>query len=73
MPLNPTIATSKSEPPVRGIIAMCINGVPAYGPQEAGSSNAVEPPAGSFIQDAQFWYGHAGKFYRLYIYIYIYI
>ncbi len=62
MPLNPVIAGSKSEPPTRGIIAMTLHGVPAYGAQEAGSSNAVEPPAGSMIQDAQFWYGHAGKF-----------
>ena len=61
MPLNPTIASSKSEPPSRGIIAMAINGVPTYGAQEGGSTNAVEPDPGSQIQDAQFWYGHAGK------------
>ena len=61
MPLNPTIAASKTEPPTRGIIAMTLHGVPAYGPQEAGSSNAVEPEANSAITDAQFWYGHAGK------------
>jgi hypothetical protein len=59
MPLNPVIAGSKSEPPARGIIAMTLHGVPAYGAQEAESTNAVEPPDGSMIQDAQFWYGHA--------------
>jgi len=61
MPLNPSIAGSKSEPPARGIIAMAVTGVPAYGPQEGGSTNAVEPEAGASITDAQFWYGHAGK------------
>ena len=61
MPLDPTIAGSNSELPTRGIIAMAVNGVPAYGPQEASSTNAVEPDPGSQIQDAQFWYGHAGK------------
>lgn len=43
---------------MRGAIAMSLNGVPAYGPQEGGGSNAVEPGNG-FIQDAQFWCGHA--------------
>ena len=62
MPLNPTIASSKSEPPSRGIIAMAINGVPTYGAQEGGSTNAVEPSPGAQITDAQFWYGHAGKY-----------
>eukprot|EP00588_Corethron_pennatum_P013768 CAMPEP_0194271594 /NCGR_PEP_ID=MMETSP0169-20130528/5336_1 /TAXON_ID=218684 /ORGANISM="Corethron pennatum, Strain L29A3" /LENGTH=1088 /DNA_ID=CAMNT_0039013977 /DNA_START=145 /DNA_END=3411 /DNA_ORIENTATION=- len=45
------------EIPIRGIIAMSTNGVPAYGPQEVGSDNAVDPTGQ--IQDAQFWYGHA--------------
>ena len=40
---------------------MAINGVPTYGAQEGGSTNAVEPSAGERIQDAQFWYGHAGE------------
>ena len=59
MPLNPIVASSKSEIPIRGIIAMAVNGVPAYGPQEGGGSNAVEPDPNAFLQDAQFWYGHA--------------
>lgn len=62
MPLNPTVANSATEPPPRSIIAMAINGVPAYGPQEGGSTNAVEPSGGSSITDAQYWYGHAGMF-----------
>ncbi len=62
MPLNPTVANSATEPPPRSIIAMSINGVPAYGPQEGGNTNAVEPPGGSQITDAQYWYGHAGMF-----------
>ena len=40
---------------------MAINGVPTYGAQEGGSTNAVEPSPGAQITDAQFWYGHAGK------------
>ena len=28
MPLNPTVAASRTEIPVRGIIAMAVNGVP---------------------------------------------
>jgi len=47
------------EIPIRGLIAMSMNGVPAYGPQEVGSDNAVDPTGQ--IKDAQFWYGHATK------------
>ena len=53
MPLHPEKEPTITEIPIRGIIGMSINGVPAYGPQEGGSSNAVEPGAGSFITDAQ--------------------
>ena len=58
MPLNPTVASSKTEVPVRGMIAMATNGVPAYGPQESDNNNAVEGNAG--VQGARFWYGHTG-------------
>ena len=61
MPLNPVDAGVKTEIPSRGIIAMALNGVPGYGLQKAGSSNAVEPDANGRIQDAKFWYGHAGE------------
>ena len=61
IPLNPTVSTNKIEIPARGIVAMAINGVPAYGPMEASSTNAVEPDANSWIQDAQYWYGHAAR------------
>ena len=61
MPLNPVVASAKTEVPVRGIIAMAINGVPAFGAQEVENSNAVEPEAGASVTDAQFWYGHASK------------
>mmetsp|Transcript_25994 Transcript_25994/g.32052 ORF Transcript_25994/g.32052 Transcript_25994/m.32052 type:complete len:220 (+) Transcript_25994:242-901(+) len=61
MPLNPIVAASKTEIPTRGIIAMSTNGVPAYNALEGGSTNAVEPDASSFIQDAKFWYGHADR------------
>ena len=57
MPLNPTVATSRTEVPIRGMIAMAINGVPAFGPQEADSNNAVN---GNGVPGARFWYGHAG-------------
>lgn len=53
MPLNPTVAASHAELPIRGIVAMAVNGVPAYGPQEGGSTNAVEPEDGASITDAQ--------------------
>ena len=36
---------------------MAINGVPAFGPQEADSNNAVN---GNGVPGARFWYGHAG-------------
>ena len=55
------MASAKTEVPVRGIIAMAINGVPAFGAQEVENSNAVEPEAGASVTDAQFWYGHASK------------
>ncbi len=57
MPLNPEVASERTEVPIRGMIAMALNGVPAFGPQEANSNNAVEPNDGD-IQGAQFWYGH---------------
>jgi hypothetical protein len=61
MPLNPVVASAKTEVPVRAIIAMAINGVPAFGAQELEDTNAVEPGASSSVTDAQFWYGHASK------------
>jgi len=61
LPLNPERVSSPSELPVRGIIAMSTNGVPAYGPQEGGSTNAVEPSEGTSIVDAQYWYGHPDR------------
>jgi len=48
--------TDNTEIPIRGMIAMALNGVPAYGPQESDGLSAVEP-TGS-VQDAQYWYGH---------------
>ena len=59
IPLNPVLGDRK-EVPIRGMLAMALNGVPAYGPQEADGANAVEVMAGMGVQDAQFWYGHAG-------------
>ena len=53
MPLHPEKKSTITEIPIRGIIGISINGVPAYGPQEGGSSNAVEPGTDSFITDAQ--------------------
>jgi len=49
----------KTEVPMRGMIAVALNGVPAYGPQEADSNNAVEGTMG--VPGARYWYGHAGK------------
>ena len=42
--------------PIRGMVAMAINGVPTFGPQEVEGDNAVE---GESVPDAKFWYGHA--------------
>ena len=58
MPLYPEKANSNTEVPIRGMIAMALNGVPAYGPQESDDNNAVEGMAG--VQGARFWYGHTG-------------
>ena len=58
IPLNPSVANQKTEVPMRGMIAMALNGVPAYGPQEADSNNAVEGNMG--VPGARYWYGHAG-------------
>ncbi len=59
MPLNPVKTTTAMEPAALGIVAMSLNGVPAYGAQEGGGTNAAEPAAGAQITDAQYWYGHA--------------
>ena len=65
IPLNPTppnptdTAADKKEVPIRGMVAMALNGVPAYGPQESDSLNAVEAVDSSKF-DAGFWYGHPG-------------
>lgn len=58
VPLNPSVANERTEIPIRGMIAMAMNGVPAYGPQENDNNNAVEGTMG--VQGARFWYGHAG-------------
>lgn len=58
MPLYPTLASARTEVPIRGMLAMALNGVPAYGPQESDSLNAVEGMAG--VKGANFWYGHSG-------------
>lgn len=60
MPLDPDKADNGPfEVPIRGMIAMATNGVPAYGPQESDSLNAVEATE-SDKKGAGFWYGHAG-------------
>ena len=57
MPLTPTPGTALTEPMGLGVIGVAANGVPIYGAQEGGGTNAVEP-TGS-ITDAQYWWGHA--------------
>jgi len=61
LPLDPTYDHNgpKYEVPIRGMIAMAKNGVPAYGPQESDGFNAVEIGE-SGKTGAQYWYGHAG-------------
>ena len=60
MPLKPVVDGKRTEVPMRGMIAMATNGVPAFGPQESDFNNAVEPGDGK-IQGAQFWYGHSSS------------
>ena len=57
MPLTPSPGTALTEPMALGVIGVATNGVPIYGAQEGGGTNAVEP-TGS-ITDAQYWWGHA--------------
>eukprot|EP00551_Chaetoceros_affinis_P016219 CAMPEP_0203692314 /NCGR_PEP_ID=MMETSP0091-20130426/4489_1 /ASSEMBLY_ACC=CAM_ASM_001089 /TAXON_ID=426623 /ORGANISM="Chaetoceros affinis, Strain CCMP159" /LENGTH=391 /DNA_ID=CAMNT_0050563083 /DNA_START=137 /DNA_END=1309 /DNA_ORIENTATION=+ len=60
LPLEPVIASSQREIPVRGMIAMAVNGVPTYGAQESSSTNAVEPTDDDgAVQGANYWYGHS--------------
>lgn len=59
MPLNGTYQSAETEVAPLGIIAVAVNGVPIYGAMEAEGLNAVEPSPTSFVQDAQYWYGHA--------------
>ncbi len=59
LPLHPKVAANqqRTEIPIRGMIVMATNGVPAYNAQENDYLNAVE---GGNRPGAQFWYGHAG-------------
>ena len=59
MPLYPSVADEQTEIPIRGMVAMALNGVPTYGPQEAGDFNALE--GDNAVRGANFWYGHAGS------------
>ena len=59
IPLNPVLSSRKLEVPPRGAIAFAVNGVPAFGPMESDSVNAVEPPE-NVSKGAAFWYGHVG-------------
>jgi hypothetical protein len=45
MPLVPSFSGVTLEPGATGLIGMSLNGVPAFGPQEGGGTNAVEGPA----------------------------
>lgn len=47
MPLFPSVQGTQTEVPVRGTIAIAINGVPGFGPQESTDANAVEPGDGT--------------------------
>mmetsp|Transcript_13078 Transcript_13078/g.36191 ORF Transcript_13078/g.36191 Transcript_13078/m.36191 type:complete len:850 (+) Transcript_13078:53-2602(+) len=58
MPLQPQVAASQTEIPIRGMVAMALNGVPAYGPQESDDANAVD--GADSVPGAKFWYGHTG-------------
>ena len=59
MPLNPTLAATMVEPSALGIIAMSLNGVPVFGPQEGGGLNAAETTVATF--DGVPFYGHAAR------------
>lgn len=63
VPLNPSLITNVTEPSPNGVIAMSLNGVPAFGAQEGGGSNAVEGNAlpNSTELGGVPWYGHAAR------------
>ena len=55
MPLVPTFSGATLEPGALGIIGMSLNGVPTYGAQESGGTNAVEGTGAIIVP----YYGHA--------------
>jgi hypothetical protein len=59
MPLYPVVTSTLTEPASHGIVAMALNGIPAFGAQEASGDNAYEHAQDAFIVDAKYWYGHA--------------
>ena len=73
MPLTPSYITDGNpiEPSPLGYIAMSLNGVPVYGAQEGGGTNAVEFTDGSFrvpyhghAAPNGDWHYHSGEFGR---------
>jgi hypothetical protein len=62
-PLNPTVTATRTEPASHGVIAFGLNGIPAFGAQEAAGDNAYEHAEDAFIKDAKYWYGHASPDY----------
>ena len=66
-PAAPAAGAALTEPPSHGLNIMGLNGVPAFGAQEAAGDNAFEHAAtakdgGMLITDAKYWYGHASPF-----------
>lgn len=59
MPLIPSFSGTTTEPSPSGVIAMSMSGVPAYGAQEVGATNAAEPREGATFAAVEY-YGHAG-------------
>ena len=67
MPLVPTFSGATLEPGALGIIGMTLNGVPTYGAQEGGGTNAVEGttivvPYYGHAAPSGDWHYHSGEF-----------
>lgn len=63
IPIEPVLSNTLTEPASHGIVAMALNGIPAFGAQEASGDNAYEHAEDAFIKDAKYWYGHASPNY----------
>ena len=53
IPLKPELASSVTYAPERGVVAISVNGVPFFGPEEGPGGDAVALHFGYFVEDRQ--------------------